>query len=425
MTQIDETTIIPHRSKWMDYKDKALEWLTDTSTEIMSKVVSDRTNALFYTGLAFLVGLLLALLVLDRGQVEELAESEGEGLLGATIQSKLPPEDLLQPVPTNVNIVIIGDSISRYGYLSLVYFLRWGRWFEPELETNNLVNEKSFKTPFHKEYYGEFYFQTGRLIQPYELCDCYTGLSYEESPDFGHYIIENRYYHDPELNNSVTFIHAFGHQLSLHGRIPAEDAHNMEKWDWHKEEKKLLQHKYSKPVWSYQTWHEVLYEYVAKLDPKPEYAVVNAGQWSNKFGEADPETTKMFVDAMNDQGFKMAMWKTTTFRVKGQPMNEEAHSTDRFMCNRMRNCLDISWTRDLQDYLYWDDKHFYEPVYRVINEQMLDMMGLLPSGYAKYNREWLLKGGKQSTHLGVNTTGFTSGDEEDNGPDDIGAKGTP
>jgi hypothetical protein len=40
--------------------------------------------------------------------------------------------------PRDLWIAFIGDSVTRYQYLSFVYFLRWGRWFDPE-ETPNLV----------------------------------------------------------------------------------------------------------------------------------------------------------------------------------------------------------------------------------------------------------------------------------------------
>jgi hypothetical protein len=170
MAFIDEMSLQP-RTKL----DKAKEWFSDTSTEIMGRVAGDRTNVLFYSCVMLLCGLMVVMFVVGTEEVVEITMSEEEGLMGVTIQSKLPLEDLLQPVPTNVNIVIIGDSLSRYGYLSLVYFLRWGRWFEPTLEKSNLMDERSFKSLFHDDAFGEFYFQSSRLLQPYELCDCYNG----------------------------------------------------------------------------------------------------------------------------------------------------------------------------------------------------------------------------------------------------------
>jgi hypothetical protein len=409
--------------------DKTKEWVNDTATEIMSRVAGDRTNVPFYSCVMLLCGLLVAMFIVGKEEVADFTMSEAEGLMGVTIQSKVPLQDLLQPVPTNVNIVIIGDSLSRYGYLSLVYFLRWGRWFEPLLEKSNLMDENSFKSLFHQDAYGEFYFQSSRLLQPYELCDCYKGDHFEEGPAMASYVIENRYYHDPELNNTVTFLHAFGHQSTIHGRIRADEAYDTAKWNWHKEEKKLVQHKFTEPVWSFTGWNDVAERYVSELDPKPEFAVVNAGEWSNNFGPKGEEVSREFALAMEDQHFQKAIWKTTTFRAGGKPMTEDAEATDKYMCDLLPDCFDISWTKDLRDDLYWDEKHFYEPVYRVINEELLETMGYLPRGYTKYDKQKLLKNGNyEGEQDDIHDKHFTTGDAEDDGSSGVAEEdgsGTP
>ena len=310
--------------------------------------------------------------------------------------------DLLQPVPTNVNIVMIGDSLSRYQYLSLVYFLRWHRWFEPSMEKANLVNEQSFISPFHDDHYGEFYFQSSRLVQPYELCDCYKFQEYMEDnkEEVGKFIIENRYYHDPVLNNTITFIHAYGHANVIHGRIPAKDAYDQSKWDWHKKEKNLVEHKYTEPVWEYEEWEQVITQYVAKIEPQPHYIVLNAGQWHNFFGPTSKEITSQLVSALqelssagttDDDPGTVSFWKTTTYKRNGIIMNEDSALTDEYMCEVLSNCLDVSWTKQIRSDLYWDDVHFFEPVYRIMNEEMLSTMGYLPQGYSKLDRERLME----------------------------------
>jgi hypothetical protein len=52
--------------------------------------------------------------------------------------------------------------------------------------------------------------------------------------------------------------------------------------------------------------------------------------------------------------------------------------------------LDISWTKSVKSELYWDSHHYFEPVYRVMNEDMLGTMGYLPEGYVKFNRTDLI-----------------------------------
>jgi hypothetical protein len=47
--------------------------------------------------------------------------------------------------PTNINIVMVGDSLMRYQYLHLVYFLNTGRWVTDD-ENPNIVNERTYES---------------------------------------------------------------------------------------------------------------------------------------------------------------------------------------------------------------------------------------------------------------------------------------
>ena len=312
-----------------------------------------------------------------------------------------------QPTPSNVNIIIVGDSIARYSYLSLVYFLRWGRWFDPGLEKSNLVNENSFDNPFHKDIFSEFYLQTSRMFQPYELCDCHKNA---EHPNMRKYNIENRYYHDPVNRNTVTFLHAYGDELEIHGRLKAEDVYTS-RWRWSVKEESLFESRYSKPDWYYDTWDQLFEKYVARMHPLPDIAVLNAGQWSNSFGphNGDAQSNKLYK-ALKTVNIK-PYWRTTTYdnnHVILSSPNKDTKLTDQYMCDLLGNCLDVSWTKNVKRQLYWDDRHFYEPIYRVMNEDMLESMGYLPEGYVKYDRRNLL----QNTLLQNNETEAEELDEE-------------
>jgi hypothetical protein len=59
---------------------------------------------------------------------------------------------------------------------------------------------------------------------------------------------------------------------------------------------------------------------------------------------------------------------------------------DRRLCSPEESpleCWDVSWTRRVCREHFYDAFHFREPVYRVLNEQMLDVLGLLPPGYER------------------------------------------
>ena len=65
------------------------------------------------------------------------------------------------PIPENLNIMFIGDSISRFQYLSLCHYLKFGEWINP-LESPNPV--------FESEHGGwdNFYENTKNMLAPYE-----------------------------------------------------------------------------------------------------------------------------------------------------------------------------------------------------------------------------------------------------------------
>lgn len=111
--------------------------------------------------------------------------------------------DLIRTRPRNLRIVFVGDSITRYQYLSLAYFLRFGRWFDPSVFPNNLVNAHSFHHDYHPdEDWNEFFMQSNRMLQPMELCDCVRKDNTVA--------IERRYFYDTERNNQLVYINISG-----------------------------------------------------------------------------------------------------------------------------------------------------------------------------------------------------------------------
>jgi hypothetical protein len=358
--------------------------------EMMSRVLNsaggERTNYIFATSIVLLFIVIAVMANTDKG----IDDGLDFGTLGMTTKGKAPEiHRQKQPIPTDVNIVIVGDSVSRYGYLSLVYFLRWGRWFDPGLEASNLVNEASFDNPFHTDTYSEFYFQTSRMLQPYELCDCHKNA---ERPNMRKYIIENRYYHDPVNRNSVTFFHAYGNERGVQGRVNAEDVYTT-KWHGDTKEKSLMDHHWSTPTWSHHTWDDLFSDYVAKLNPKPQFAVLNSGQWDSDFGPNEGEAvSKALHESITKLNIK-PIWRTTTYDENHEILigdDEVTLTTDRYMCELFGNCLNVSWTKEIDPNNFLDDRHYFEPVYRVMNEQLLDEMGYLDEDYVKYDVSQLL-----------------------------------
>jgi hypothetical protein len=369
-----------------------------TVNEMMNRVLNsaggERTNYIFATSMVVLFIVIAVMANTDTGMDNANSHRVGGldlGTLGMSTKAKVPEiHRQKQPIPTDINIVIVGDSVARYGYLSLVYFLRWGRWFDPGLEASNLVNEGSFDNPFHNNTYHEFFFQTSRMLQPYELCDCHKGAAH---PNMRKYVIENRYYHDPVNRNSVTFFHAYGTEMGVQGRLEAEDVYTT-KWHWDTKENGLLNFHWVPPSWTYPKWEDLFANYVGKLNPKPQFAVLNSGQWNSNFGPHEGEAVSM---ALHDSITKLdikPIWRTTTYDEKHEILNKKGDDvslgTDSYMCELFGNCLNVSWTKELDPNNFWDDRHYFEPVYRVMNEQLLDEMGYLDEDYVKYDVSQLL-----------------------------------
>eukprot|EP00978_Attheya_sp_CCMP212_P026574 scaffold87617_cov61-Attheya_sp.AAC.10 len=105
------------------------------------------------------------------------------------------------PLVENVSIVFLGDSISRFAYISLAYFLHTGEWLHPSISHDDARasphDGKSYKvltTGVIKNPWTVFQNMTNELIQD-EICDCGS--------------FDARYYQD-DRNNRVIFFFRSG-----------------------------------------------------------------------------------------------------------------------------------------------------------------------------------------------------------------------
>lgn len=297
----------------------------------------------------------------------------------ATASSEAATLTPLLPVLRDLRIVMIGDSLMRYQYLSLVYRLRHGVWFDNSMWYFHLVNEHTFRAPYHENSWGAFLYHTNQILQPFEVCDCYR-----KSMNSMEEIVENRYYYDPILNNSVVYLLSYGHAFPMGGRLQPDKVRKTPR-GW---QIKALQH-YWNLTWQYHDWSHTILNHVQYLQPQPRFVVMNAGAWNHKFGldqsgkRLTPPTVNLFNLFENTTLVPYDyVWRTTTYATY------RSHSglrSDPLLCERFPMCVNVSFTRNVRPRLYWDKLHFLEPVYRGINEQMLDQMGYLTSDYERMN----------------------------------------
>jgi hypothetical protein len=74
-------------------------------------------------------------------------------------------------------------------------------------------------------------------------------------------------------------------------------------------------------------------------------------------------------------------------------LQEDVSETNFLMCELLQDCFDCFGTQDGGESPHWDKRHFCEPVYHAMNEEMFQsFMGYLPQGHAKIGKDKLLKG---------------------------------
>ncbi len=315
--------------------------------------------------------------------------------------------------PRNLRLVFMGDSITRYQYLSLAYYLRHGRWWESPYDVpNNLFNAHSFRHPAHpSEDWNEFFLQSNRMLYPMEACDCVRSMD-------GETVCERRYFYDRERNNTLVYINLNGNEThgswGYYGNFPAEDIfsnfeHMVEMPVGFRLQSELTKSvtdtKQSRFAWEYATWGDVLRYHVGNLGLGKDAAVVlNAGLHPHNFGGNDTESSALRADLVDAlQASRMiGIWKTTSYTL--HEIRKSHHDSavpspsdsDRTMCDLIGRCLNMTWTIQLRTELYFDHLHFFEPVYRVLNEDLLGILGANKEKYQTFDRSSLLRSPKAS-----------------------------
>lgn len=292
--------------------------------------------------------------------------------------------DLIRPRPRNLRLIFIGDSVTRYQYLSLAYFLRYGRWFDPDIQLNDLVNSHSFHHPFHPfEDWNEFFLQTNRILYPLETCDCTRDQ---------HVSVERRYFKDTALNNILVYLNINGNETNEgHGHFGRLEGGLV----FREFEAGLPfgvgKINFDDIAWEFDRWSGIIRHHISDMQLQPALVVLNAGLHSHDF--RDVEKAQQLQQSLRDSGMK-SVWKTTTYRKselrKDAISGATLRKTDERMCRLLDACFNISWTVDLHPDLYFDELHFREPVYRILNEVLLEQAGLLPKGYELLDRSHLL-----------------------------------
>jgi len=283
--------------------------------------------------------------------------------------------------PQNLHLAFVGDSVTRYMYLDLVYYLKHNQWIADTVAPN-ILNAKHYPS------WNEHYKFSNLALSPNEQCDCFRNNPSNASAINKEETIENRYFSDTIRNNYVTFIEVFG-GYPAHGHwLPPEVHRDHGPMDFEKLQTDPF-------TWRYD-WPGLIRHYLNDLNPKPDYLIFNEGLWiEHELGNA--QVRQSIKDALDDTGI-VGIYKTTTLpninsglakRSAGVVFNRH----DDAMCELIDNVLDFTWTKDLGGEHYWDGVHFMPHVNRGMNMELLDLLKRLDARKQHSEKPTRIRGG--------------------------------
>jgi len=292
------------------------------------------------------------------------------------------------------HFVFIGDSLSRYLYLSVLYMLHHKHWLDTSMYPNP-VEEKTYES------WPIYFRSTNGLFDPYHYCDCSREQQYE-----------NRYYINKHSNLYLSYFLYYGKNFAVHSRwSPPNDSivatvnGNVSQYYMNNltDAIGICSNSLDDPnLWNYEFSDllDLFSFHISNLKPTAPlpsnessrfpgtngsasklYAIVmNAGFWPSRFNEV--EYAKRIVSAAFAVAHRF-IWRTTTFTQFDRTKKREFDLIDEIMCGLPRvECLDVSWTRSADRSLYWDDKHFRAGVYNKIADQLVRHLAGNSSGAA-------------------------------------------
>lgn len=291
--------------------------------------------------------------------------------------NQVPDNDMR---PRNLRLVMYGDSVTRYQYISLVYYLKHNRWI------NETQPELLFKKIYHQDL-NDFLEVTNQALVPQESCDCWKppGKFYMAS------YCENRYYRDDELGNYVTFINKYG-KRSSHGHWRPDEVYRNNGGMWNSTAGS------TSFEWS-GNWSKTILNHIGKLEPRPKYMVLNAGLHPNQLHQE--EVQESILDATEKVGIT-PIYKTTTYpktNTRETRFNRGRH--DRLLCGKVFSlCLNLKWTADYvgNDH-YFDDNHFKPHLNMRMNHDLLDLLRSISAADFPTDRPFALPKAEYVAHL--------------------------
>lgn len=275
-------------------------------------------------------------------------------------------------------LAIIGDSLSRYQYLNLVYFLEHGKWHADAHRPNEV--EKSFDSWF------EFYRVTNERLRGHELCDCHRDNTKDTT-------IENRYYAHEAVK--VSYVQLFGEDYPVFMHDPVLLNHSSPCL------KTGCMQRLCEPGYCHPSIPPIIHlgsilqtgTIFRLMDRHRKYSQVfiNAGLWWIQDGQnqfANRHATLLLEEmAQFHQVFPgvKVHWKTTTASKlqDAQDYSPELDFARKLVESEAFVSFFDAWaltTKVVRQHpeLLWDNLHFFTPVYKGLNLVLLAYLASLP-----------------------------------------------
>jgi hypothetical protein len=257
---------------------------------------------------------------------------------------------------TGLRLAMIGDSVSRYQYVDLVHYLHTRRW-APHNQHPSIVIKPHFDTWLDYSNY------TSLLLAPHEICNCRRPEGKVNLP----LSYSNRYYHNKERGNYVTYISKWGRDWAK-GHWDAKEIYKSGVYG-------LSDANYTEPgvyLWRYD-WPDIIRFHLVKLDPPPRFVVINSGLWGA--GNLTESMFEKIRHALDETGM-IGIYKTTTRHDSDNRTG--LIKQDKLGCRMLHACMDLSWTAQLSGKKdYWDNTHFTVKINHRFNQQLFQLvMGL-------------------------------------------------
>ena len=307
--------------------------------------------------------------------------------------SRLAYEDVVGALRGH-HLLISGDSVTRYQYLSLVYFIETGRWASPE---PSMVREKDWVSAGDRgSGWLNFFGGTNSRLNGREICDCFRTEPWDpQNP------MENRYYISADASIRVTFINWFhlfashGHDLDALNEKCLADAFGEYQRSKQLQVNTTCEQKLCLPgACSGMDWSGNPFESIPIMAGKlqPSIMLVNSGIWQGfpRPGSQDvADTVKMFQRFREEVPSSRLFWKTVTttrdLNLTGTDLlgNPAADPVVAALTAAMPSDVEVFDARTLTygvltapEAAFWpgDGIHFSEPVYALLNTALLSQL---------------------------------------------------